>query len=108
MPSAVQGTAGVGLGTPLQVEDQTAALHLGHFAMSTALGRHVTGMLDVTGTEANPGISSLRVSNAVRNAAAASQARWLRITRQTCGPVAIAVKQPPVARCIHCPMKALI
>ena len=108
MLSVVQRTAGVGLGTPLQVADQTAALHLGHFAMSSALGRHVIGMLDGTGTEADPGISSLRVSNAVRNAAAASQARKLRITRQTCGPVAIAVKQPPVARCIHCPMKALI
>jgi hypothetical protein len=88
----------VDLRTPLQFEDQAAALHLGHFAMSSVLGPYVTGMLDGTGTEADPGISSLQMSNAVRNAAAASQARKLRITRQTCGPVTSAVKQPPVAR----------
>ena len=49
MLSAVQRIAGVDLGTPLQVADQTAALHLGHFAMSSALGRHVIGMLDGNG-----------------------------------------------------------
>jgi hypothetical protein len=98
MLSVVQRIAGVDLRTPLQVADQTAALHLGNFVMSSALGRHVIGMLDGTGTEADPGISSLRLSHAVRNAAAASLARKLRITRQTCGPVAIAVKQPPAAR----------
>jgi hypothetical protein len=65
--------------------------------MSSVLGPHVTGMLDGTGTEADPGISSLILSNAVRNAAASCQARK-RVTRQTCGPVASAVKQPPVAR----------
>ena len=53
-------------------------------------------MLDGTGTEAVPGISSLALSNAVRNAAASCHAR--RITRQTCGPTTSAVKQPPVAR----------
>jgi hypothetical protein len=54
-------------------------------------------MLDGTGTDADPGISSLSLSEAVRNAAASCQARR-RITRQTCGPTTIAVKQPPVAR----------
>jgi hypothetical protein len=98
MLGVVRRIAGVGLGTPIQFEDQTAALHFGHFAMSSVLGPHVTGMLDGTGTEADPGISSLHISNAVRNAAVACQARELRITRQTCGPVTSAVKQPPVAR----------
>jgi hypothetical protein len=98
MLSVVQRLAGVDLRTPLQVADQTAALHLGHFAMGSALGRHVIGMLDGTGTEADPGISSLRLSNAVRNAAAASLALELRVTRQTSGPMTSAVKQPPVAR----------
>ena len=100
MLSAMRRIAGVDLGTPLQFEDQTASLHLGHFAMSSVLGPHVTRMLDGTcgtGTEADPGISSLHISNAVRNAAAACQARK-PITRQTCGPVTSAVKQPPVAR----------
>jgi hypothetical protein len=78
MLSVVRRIAGVGLGTPVQFEDQTAALHLGHFAMSSVLGSHVTRMLDGTGTEADPGISSLHMSNAVRNAAAACQARKLR------------------------------
>ena len=85
------------LGTrPLQYPDQTAALQLGHFATNSVLGSHVTRMLDGTGTEADPGISSLALSEAVRNAAAAGQAR--RITRQNCGPTTKEVKQPPVAR----------
>jgi hypothetical protein len=87
MLSAVQRTAGVDLiRTPLQFEDQAAALHLGHFAKRSVLGPYVTGMLDGTGTEADPGISSLQMSNTVRNASAASNARELRITRQLTQP----------------------
>jgi hypothetical protein len=98
MLSVVQMIAGVDLRTPLQFEDQAAALHLGHFAKRSVLGQYITGMLDGTETDAEPGISSLEMSNNVRNAAAASKARKQRITRQTCGPVTTAVKQPPVAR----------
>jgi hypothetical protein len=98
MLSAVQRIAGVDLRTPLQFEDQAAAVHLGHFATRSVLGPYVTGMLDGTGTEADPGISGLQMSNTVRNAAAASLARKLRVTRQTSGPMTSAVKQPPVAR----------
>jgi hypothetical protein len=94
MLSVVQRTAGVDLGTPLQVADQTAALHLGHFAMSSALGRHVIGMLDGTGTEADPGISSLRVSNAVRNAAAASDLVKLAGAGRPSAPIATPGTQP--------------
>jgi hypothetical protein len=72
---------GVDLRTPLQFEDQAAAVHLGHFATRSVLGPFITGMLDGTGTEADPGVSSLQMSNAVRNASAASQARKLRITQ---------------------------
>jgi hypothetical protein len=96
MASAVQRLAGIGLNMPLQFEDQTTAVQLGHFATKSVLGPHVTRVLDGTGTEAVPGISSLALSNAVRNAAAAGHMR--RITRQTCGPVTKEVKQPPVAR----------
>jgi hypothetical protein len=96
MMSAVQRFAGISLGMPHQFEDQTAALQLGHFATNSVLGSHVTHVLDGTGTEADPGISSLELSNAVHNAAAAGQVR--RITRQTCGPTTSAVKHPPVAR----------
>jgi hypothetical protein len=82
---------------PLQFEDQTAALQLGHFATNSVLGSHVTHVLDGTGTEAGPGISSLALFEAVRNAAASCQTR--RIARQAaCGPTTSAVKQPPVAR----------
>jgi hypothetical protein len=98
MLSVVQMIAGVDLRTPLQFEDQAAAVHLGHFATRSVLGPYITGMLDGTGTEADPGISSLEMSNIVRNAAAASLARKLRVTRQTSGPMTSAVKQPPVAR----------
>jgi hypothetical protein len=80
MLSVVQMIAGVGLRTPLQFEDQAAAVHLGHFATRSVLGPYITGMLDGTGTEADPGISSLEMSNTVRNAAApgheANQGRW--------------------------------
>jgi hypothetical protein len=98
MLSVVQRIAGVDLRTPLQFEDQAAAVHLGHFATRSVLGPYVTGMLDGTGTEADPGISSLLMSNTVRNAAAASLARKLRVSRQPSGPMTSAVKQPPVAR----------
>jgi hypothetical protein len=47
-------------------------------------------------TEADPGLSGLPLSEAVRKAASAGQAR--RITRQNCGPTTKEVKQPPVAR----------
>ena len=97
MMSVVQRLARISLDMPLQFEDQTAAVQLGHFATKSVLGPHVTRVLGGTGTEAVPGISSLALSNAVRNAAAAGHMR--RITRQTCGPVTKEVKQPPaVAR----------
>jgi hypothetical protein len=98
MLSAVQRIASINLGTPLQFEDQTAAMQLciWHFATKSVLGPHVTRVLDGTGTEADPGLSSLTLSEAVRNAAAAGQMR--RITRQNCGPATKEVKQPPVAR----------
>ena len=97
MMSAVQRFARISLEhMPLQFEDQTAALQLGHFATKPVLGLHVARVLDGTGTGADPGISSLPLSEAVRNAAASCQGR--RITRQTCGPTTSAVKQPPVAR----------
>jgi hypothetical protein len=98
MLSVVRRIAGVNLRTPLQFEDQAMALRLGHFAKSSVLGQYITGMLDGTDTDADPGISSLEVNNTVRNAATACKAREQRITRRTCGPVTIAVKQPPVAR----------
>ena len=44
---------------PLQFEDQTAAVQLGHFTTKSVLGPHVTRVLGGTGTEAVPGISSL-------------------------------------------------
>jgi hypothetical protein len=93
MLGVVQRFASISLEMPLQFEDTTAALRLGHFATKSVLGLHVTHVLDGT-TEADPGISSLALSNAVRNAAASCHAR--RITRQTCGPTTSAVKQPPV------------
>jgi hypothetical protein len=98
MMSVVQriSLAGISPGTALQFEDQTATLQLGHFATKPVLGLHVARVLDGTGTGADPGISSLPLSEAVRNAAASCQGR--RITRQTCGPTTSAVKQPPVAR----------
>jgi hypothetical protein len=69
MLSAVQRFANISLEIPLQFEDATAAaLRLGHFATKSVLGLHVTHVLDGT-TEADPGISSLALSNAVRNAA---------------------------------------
>jgi hypothetical protein len=98
MLSVVQRLAGVNRSTPLQFEDQAAALRLGHFAESSVLGQDITGMLDGAETDADPGIPSLKINNTVRNAAAASKAGKQRITRRTCGPVTIAVKQPPVAR----------
>jgi hypothetical protein len=93
MLSVVQRLAGVALRTPLQCEDQAAALHLGHFATSSILGPYVTGMLDGTGTEADPGLSSLKINNTVRNAAAASKAGKQRITRGTCGPAKIRMRR---------------
>jgi hypothetical protein len=84
--SAVKRLARISLDMPLQ---------LGHFATKSVLGAHVTRVLDGT-TEADPGISSLDLSNAMRNAAAAGKMR--RVTRQTCGPATSAAKQPPVAR----------
>jgi hypothetical protein len=71
MMSAVQRFARISLNIPLQYEDQTAAVQLGHFATKSVLGPHVTRVLGGTGTEAVPGISSPALSNAVRNAAAA-------------------------------------
>jgi hypothetical protein len=96
--SAVQRTAGIGLGTPLQFEDQTATLQLGYFATNSVLGSHVARVLDETETEADPGLSSPTLSVAVRNAAASCQARRMARARKTCGPTTSAVKQPPVAR----------
>jgi hypothetical protein len=64
----VHGLTGPCLGMPPLYADQTAALQLGHFAPKSALGAHVTRLL--VGTEANPGPSSLRLSEAVRKAAA--------------------------------------
>jgi hypothetical protein len=49
----------VGLGTPLQYPDQTAALQLGYFSTNSVLGSHVTRMLAGTGTEADPGLVSI-------------------------------------------------
>jgi hypothetical protein len=69
MISRVQAMAGMGLGVTLQYPDQTAALQLGHFATKSVLGSHVTRVLAGTGTEADPGLSSLPLSEAVRNAA---------------------------------------
>jgi hypothetical protein len=50
MMGVVQRIASINLGTPLQFEDQTAALHvtlqLGHFATKSVLGLHVTHVLD--------------------------------------------------------------
>jgi hypothetical protein len=94
--AVVEVMAGMNLGVPLQYPDQTAALQLGNFATKSVLGSHVTRVLAETGTEADPGISSLALSEAVRNAAAFCQAR--RIKRQACGPTTSAVNQPPVAR----------
>jgi hypothetical protein len=93
MASVVQRFARISPDMPLQYEDQTATVQFGHFATKSVLGPHVTRVLDGTGTEAVPGISSLALSNAVRNAAAAGHMR--RITRQTCGPTTSTVKQPP-------------
>jgi hypothetical protein len=69
MLSVVQMIADVDLRMPLQFEDQAAALHLGHFAKRSVLGQYITCMLDGTETDAEPGISSLEMSNNVRNAA---------------------------------------
>ena len=84
MMSVVQRLASISLGAPLRYPDQTAALQLGRFATKSVLGSNATRVLAGTGTEADPGLSSLPLSEAVRNAAAAGQAR--RITRQNCGP----------------------
>jgi hypothetical protein len=49
MQSVVQSIAGISLGIPLQYADQTAVLHLGHFAPKAAViaGAHgVTRSLD--------------------------------------------------------------
>jgi hypothetical protein len=51
---------------PLQYADQTAALQLGHFAPKSAPGAHVTRLL--VENETDPGLSSLRLSEAVRSA----------------------------------------
>ena len=93
MMSAVQRPTGISLGMPLQYADQTAALHLGHFAPKAVIGAHVTRLL--VGTEADPGLSSLRLSEEARKAAAAGQARR---TRQSCGPTTEKVNQLPVSR----------
>jgi hypothetical protein len=57
-------------------------------------------MLDGTGTEADPGISSPILSNAVRNVAASCFLSGKEADHEAnlCGPVTKAVKQPPVAR----------
>jgi hypothetical protein len=68
------------LGIPLQYADQTAVLHLGHFAPKAVDGAHVARLL--VDTEANPRLSSLRLSEEVRKAAAAGSARR---TRRNCG-----------------------
>jgi hypothetical protein len=46
MTRAVQSISGISPGMPLQFEDQTAALQLGHFATNSVLGLHVTHVLD--------------------------------------------------------------
>jgi hypothetical protein len=56
MMSVVQRFARISLDIPLQYEDQTATVQLGHFATKSVLGAHVTRVLDGT-TEADPGIS---------------------------------------------------
>jgi hypothetical protein len=73
MMSVVHRLTGIGPGMPLQYADQTAALQLGHFAPKSALGAHVTRLL--VENETDPGISSLRLSEAVRKAAASCHAR---------------------------------
>jgi hypothetical protein len=80
MAGVVQRITGISPGTPLQCgADQTAALlQLGHFAPKAVIGAHVTRLLVDTG--ADPGLSGLRLSEEVRKAAAAGQAR--RRTRQ--------------------------
>jgi hypothetical protein len=89
----VQRIAGISPGIPLQYADLTAVLQLGHFAPKAAIGAHVTRLL--VGTEADPGLPSLKLSEEVRKTAAAGQARR---TRQNCGPTTEKVNQPPVAR----------
>jgi hypothetical protein len=76
MMSAVQRIiTGISLGTPLQYiyADQTAALQLGHFAPKSVVGPHVTRLL--AENETDPGLSSLRLSEAVRKAAASCHGR---------------------------------
>ena len=73
MHSAVQRIAGMSPGMPLQYADQTAALQLGHFAPKSAPGAHVTRLL--VENETDPGLSSLRLSEAVRKAAASCHGR---------------------------------
>jgi hypothetical protein len=90
MLSAVQRFASISLGIPLQYEDQTAALQLGRFATKSVLGTHVTRLL--VETEADPGLSSFRLSEEARKAAASCQVRW---TRQNCGLTTEKVNQPP-------------
>jgi hypothetical protein len=71
---AMRRIAGTSLGIPLQYAGQTAALQLGHFApKAVILGAHVTRLL--VDTEADPGLPSSRLSEEVRKAAAAGQAR---------------------------------
>jgi hypothetical protein len=92
MMGAVHRPTGISHGVlPLQYADQTAALQLGHFAPKSAPGAHVTRLL--VEAETDPGLSSLRLSEAVRKAAASCHAR--RSTRQNCGPTTKKVKQPP-------------
>jgi hypothetical protein len=96
MTCVVLRITGIGLCTPLQYADQTAVLQLGHYATKSVLGAHVTRLLAET-EAGDPGLSSFRLSEAVRKAAAAAgQAR--RVTRHSCGPTTKKVKQPPVAR----------
>jgi hypothetical protein len=66
MIGAVQRITGINPGAPLQYVDQTAALQLGHYATKSVLGAHVTRLL--AETEADPGLSSFRLSEVVRKA----------------------------------------
>jgi hypothetical protein len=91
MQSAMQRFGGISPGMPLQYANQTAVLQLGHFAPKAVIGAHVTRLL--VETEADPGLKGLRLSEEVRKAAAARQARR---TRQNCGPTT--EKKSPAAR----------
>jgi hypothetical protein len=83
---------------PLKYADQTAVLHLGHFAPKAVAGAHVrtsvTRLLVETGADPGPGLPGWS-SEGVRKAAATGSARR---TRQDCGPTMEKVNQSPVSR----------